>query len=171
MATAKDRDVYAAAWDRALLKSVTDAVKMANVEPIVVELKSASIARAVIEPSYVVVDMTADPVEIVLVDEHMPQLWHSFELKVAVSEDVAPALASPLRSVLRFYSRRRDSGFGPETPIFVSAEQLLPEDVLSRLSDLVEQPVLALPAPPRVPQHVRHSTYLACIGLMMRRNQ
>ena len=37
------------------------------------------------------------------------------------------------------------------------------------LAELVGQPVQALPVPARVPPHVRHSTYLACLGLLMRR--
>jgi len=163
------RTVYAAAWDRALVKDVTETVKQAGLEATVVDLKSACVARAVAEPSCVVLDLSADPVEIVLIDGMVPQLWHSFDLKVPLSEDVAPALATPLRSVVRFYRRRRDSTFGPTSPILISAEQVLPVQVINRLAELIEQPVMALPAPARVPPHVRHSTYLTCLGLIMRR--
>jgi hypothetical protein len=163
------RTVYAAAWDRAMVKDVTDTIKMAGLDATVVDLKSACIARAVAEPSCVVLDLSADPVEIILIDGMVPQLWHSFDLKVPLGEDVAPALAPPLRSVVRFYRRRQDSTFGPSSPILISAEQVLPVQVINRLAELVEQPVMTLPAPPRVPPHVRHSTYLTCLGLIMRR--
>jgi hypothetical protein len=170
LGTTEDRrTVYAAAWDRSLVKDVTDSVKLAGLEATVVDLKSACVARTVTYPSCVVVDLSADPVEIVLIDDHVPQLWHTFGLAVPLSEDIAPALAPPLRSVIRFYRRRAHSTFGPSSPILISAEQVLPVQVINRLADLLEQPVMALPAPSRVAPHVRHATYLTCLGLIMRR--
>ncbi|MHB8612363.1 MAG: type IV pilus biogenesis protein PilM [Candidatus Dormibacteraceae bacterium] len=163
------RTVYAAAWNRSLVRDVTDSVKLAGLEATVVDLKSACIARAVSYPACVVVDLSADPVEIVLVDGHMPQLWHVFDLKVPFGEDIAPALAPPLRSVLRFHRRHHVNGFGGSAPILISGEQVLPVQVMTRLAELVEQPVMALPAPARIPPHVRHTTYLTCLGLIMRR--
>lgn len=171
LVTTEDRrQVYAAVWDRAMVKDVTDCIKLAGLDTTVVDLKSACVARAVAEPSCVVLDLSADPVEIILIDGQVPQVWHSFELKVSLGEDVAPALAPPLRSVLRFYRRRQDRTFGPSSPVFISAEQVLPVQVINRLADLIEQPVMALPAPARVAPHVRHSTYLTCLGLIMRRS-
>ena len=164
------RLVYAAAWDRSLIKKVTDALKMAGVEPIVVELKSASVARAVQEPACIVVDMSSNPVELVLIDDRMPQLWHSFELQSGGGDDLAAALAVPLRSVLRFYRRRADADFRPTAPIFISGEQAMPVQVMTNLAEIMQQPVSALPPPPRTPPQVRHATYLACLGLIMRRD-
>jgi len=167
--TVNHRTVYAAAWDRSMVKDVTDSIRLAGLDATVVDLKSACIARAVSEPSCVVLDLSADPVEIILIDGRVPQLWHTFDLKVSLGEDVAPALAPPLRSVLRFYRRRQDTSFGPSSPILISGDQVLPVQVINRLAELVDQPVLALPAPARVPPHVRHTTYLTCLGLIMRR--
>lgn len=163
------RVVYAVAWDRAQIKSVTDSVKLAGVDASAVELKSASLARTVAARSCVVVDMASNPVEIVLVDRHLPQLWHGFELK-AQPDDVAQALAGPLRSVLSFYRRSRDNEFGSTSPVLVSSEQVLPVQFVTQLAEFVGQPVQPLAPPPRVSPNVRHSTYLACLGLIMRRN-
>lgn len=164
------RVIYAVAWDRALVKSVTDTVKLAGLDAIVVDLKSACLARTVNEPSCVIVDLTSDMVEIVLVDQHMPQIWHSFELKVPISDDIAPALAPGLHSVLRFHKRRPEADFKSTSPILVSAEQELPPQVFGHLAELVHQPVRPMPEPPRIPPYVRQSTYLTCLGLIMRRS-
>jgi len=166
---ADHRVIYAASWDRQLVKSLTDAARLAGLEPIVVDLKSACIARAVAEPACAVVDLSSDPVEIFLIDGNLPQMWHSFNLNVPIGEDVAPAIATPLRSVIRFYGRRRDGDFGAKSPILISGEQLLPAQVVTSLSQLIEHPVEVLPAPARVPPDIRHRTYLACLGLIMRR--
>lgn len=168
-ALADRRVVYAAAWDRALVKGVSDAVRQAGVEPVVVELKSASIARAVPAASCVLVDLSSRPAELILVDGHLPQVWHSFSIPEALGDDAAGLLAPPLRSMLRFYRRRSEGSFDAAAPVFISGEQALSQTVLTELSTMVDQPVHILPAPARIPADVRHSIYLACLGLLMRR--
>lgn len=166
----QQRLVYAAAWDRALVKNVTEAIKLAGIEPFVVELKSASVARAVPAPACIVIDLASEPAELLLVDDHLPQLWHSFRIKEPIGDDAASALAAPLRTALRYYRRQSGADFSPSAPVFISSEQALPSQLLTEVSGLVGQPVLLLPVPARVPPDVRHSTYLACLGLLMRRN-
>ncbi len=166
----RQRVVYAAAWDQALVKNVAEAIKLADLEPVIVELKSASVARAVPAPACIVLDLSSDPAEIILIDDHLPRLWHSFKVKEPIGDDAASTLASPLRTALRFYGRQSNGDFGSSAPVFVSSEQALPSHLLTELSELIGQPVLVLPVPARVPPNVRHSTYLACLGLLMRRS-
>jgi hypothetical protein len=162
--------LYAVAWDRAMLKNITDAIKVAGLAALVVELKSAAVARTVTEASCVVVDMSSDTVEVVVVDSHVPQLWHSFDLNRPPADNIAPALATPIRSILRFYSRDRRGDLGPTWPVLISSEQALSAQALAHLAELINQPVRLLTPPTRIPPNVRHSTYLTCLGLIMRRN-
>jgi len=166
---AHQRLVYAVAWDRSLIKSVADAARLAGLETIAVDLKSACMARAVAEAACVVLDMDSTPAEIVLIDGHVPQVWHSFQLDVAAGDDVGPALAGPLRTVLRFYERRRDTEFDPTAPILIAGEQVLSARATTTLNRELAHPVMALPFPARVPPEVRHTNYLTCLGLLMRR--
>ncbi len=163
------RVMYAVAWDRMMLNNITDAIKLAGLDALVVELKSAAVVRNVTEASCVVLDLSSDFVEIVLVDRHVPQLWHSFELNALPTDEVAPALATPIHSMLRFYSRDRRGDLGPACPVLISGEQVLSAHALARLAELVNQPVQLLAAPKRIAPNVRHSTYLTCLGLIMRR--
>ena len=167
--TPEKRVVYLVAWDKALLANVTDAVKQSGLESTVVELKSASLARVVPDPSCVVVDLSTQPAELVLIDGYLPQVWHSFAVKEAFGDEAALSLAQSLRSMLRFYRRHGDGQFSNACPIYVSSEQSLSAHALTELSRAVDQPVMPLPAPPRVPSNIRHPTYLACLGLLMRR--
>ncbi len=164
------RLVYAVSWDRSLIKNITDAAKFAGLDPIAVELKSTSVARAVAEPACVVLDMASNPAEIVLIDGHTPQVWHSFRLDVAVGDDIGPALTGPLRTVLRFYQRRRDTEFESTAPILIAGDQVLSSRATTTLSQLLEHPVVPMPIPTRVPPEIRYTTYLTCIGLLMRRS-
>jgi hypothetical protein len=163
------RAIYAVAWDRSLVHNLIDAARVAGLDAIAVDLKSACVARAVPAPSCVVLDMSSNPVDVILIDGDVPQVSHSFDLNVPAGDDLVPALASSLQTVLRFYKRRRDTSFGPSAPIFISGEQVIPGQAVTRLSELVGHPVEPLPRPPRISTDVRHMTYLTCLGLMMRR--
>ena len=165
-----EREVYATAWDRDLVKNITEAVRLAGLDPVVVDLKSGCVARAVSEPTCVVVDLTCDPAEIVLIDGGVPHVWQSVHADGANDRDLAVALANPLRTVLKFHMRRRNADFA-RSRVFISAEQTLAGQVMSRLSELVEHPVEPLPIPTRVPSDIRHATYLTCLGLLMRRTR
>lgn len=164
-----ERRIYVVAWDRALVRSVTNAVRAAGLEPGAVDLKSACIARIAPEASCIVIDLASDPVDMVLIDGSMPRVWSSFRLSITPGADVAPALLPPLKSMLRYYKRRRDTSFDPASPVLISSEQPMPHSSLSHLEQSVGHPVTHLPMPPRVPAEIRHATFLTCLGLMMRR--
>jgi hypothetical protein len=169
--TLEVREVYATAWDRALVKRACDAARQGGLDPVVVELKSASVARVVPEPSCVVLDTSSDPMEVFLIAGGVPHVWHCFHADASLGSDLAPALAGPLRSVMRFNKRRRDTEFGPGSPVFIVGEQMLPTQVVASLSEMVEHPVLELPIPTRIPPELRYTTYLTCLGLIMRRTR
>jgi hypothetical protein len=164
------RLVYAVSWDRSLIKSITDAARVAGLDPVAVDLKSACVARAVAAPACVVLDISSSPAEIVLIDGHVPQVWHSFQLNGAVGDDIGPSLSGPLRTVLRFYERRRDTEFEPGAPVLIAGEQVLSSRATAALNQELEHPVAPLPIPARVPPDLRYITYLTCLGLLMRRS-
>lgn len=165
----EERVVYAVVWDRALVKAAADVARAAGLEPHVVELKSACVARAVAERSCIVVDVSANPIELFLIDDHLPQVWHSFELGISPGEDVGPRLVEPLRQVLRFYGRRRDSEFKSGSPIMIAGDHTVSSESITNISTLLGHPVQLVTAPRRVPQEFNDGTYLTCLGMLMRR--
>jgi hypothetical protein len=166
-----ERTVYAAAWDRSHIQAVADIARQAGLEPVAVELKSLCLARALPLPSCIVVDLSGDPVEAILIDDSLPRVWHGFQLQPAPKNDLAASIADGLKSVLRFYERRPAAGgsFGPGSPILLRSDQVLPDQIMKRLTRLTGHRVEPIPQPARVPAEVRHETYLTCIGLIMRR--
>src|SRR5205807_1803919 len=84
----------------------------------------------------VVVDLVSNPAEIVLVDDNVPQAWHTFQVDVPAGDDIGPVLVSPLQTVLRFYKRRRDTQFD-SSPVFLATEQPLSARTASALRGCV----------------------------------
>lgn len=166
-----ERRIYAVAWDRALVRNITSAVRAAGLEPGPVDLKSACIARTVPESSCIVVDLAAEPPEVFLIDGSVPQVWSTFRLEVAAGGDAGPALIGPVNSLLRYYKRRRDTNFDPTSPVLLSVDRPLSATSVARLQEAVGHPVTHLPIPSRVPPEIRHATFLTCLGLIMRRHE
>lgn len=164
-----ERTVYAVAYDRPKVQALAATVRLAGLEPAVVELKSLCVARVTPQPTCVVLDLTVDPAEVFLIDGSLPRLWHSFKADLETGPDTE-TVASGLLTVLNFY-KRQPSGkdFGPETPVLVAGDQSLPPHSTAAVESLVGHPVRDLPCPPRVAPEIRHVNYLACLGLIMRR--
>ena len=162
-----ERTIFATVWDRSQVTAIASATRQAGLEPAAVDLKSLCVARAIPVASCILLDMTTDPCEAVLIEDRVPRTAHSFRLESG--GDLALALAYALKPVLAFQRRSGPSGFGPESPILVRSDQVLPSLLTSRLDELLGHPVEPLPRPPRVDPDVRFVPYLTCIGLVMRR--
>ena len=163
------RVVYATAWDRELVKAATDAVREAGVDPVVVDLKSACLTRTVMNASCILVDASTEMVELVVIEDHMPRLWLEHPLSSVLTDDLAPQLLDPLRTVLGYQARRRGAPSEPKVPILISSDHPLAPAVLIGMSKELGHTVESLPPPPRT-SGIRYSTYLTCIGLLMRRS-
>lgn len=163
----EDRTIFAVVWDRSQVLAIASAVRHAGLEPAAVDLKSLCVARAIPIASCVLLDMTADPCEAVLIEDRVPRTAHSFKLESG--GDLALALANGLKPALAFQRRAGARGFGYESPVLVRSDQALPTHLTGRLHQLIGHPVKPLPRPPRVELDVRFVPYLTCIGLVMRR--
>jgi hypothetical protein len=161
------RTLYATVWDRGQVQLIADTARHAGLEPLVVDLKSLCVARAVPLNSCILLDLLAEPNEAVLIDERVPRVWHTF--KIESSGDVAASLATALKPVLGFYRHSGSATFGSDSPILIRADQQLPSQVTVRLEQLTGQPVGPLPQPHRIQHEVRFGSFLTCIGLVMRR--
>jgi hypothetical protein len=163
----EERTIFAAVWDRNQVLAIASAARHAGLEPVAVDLKSLCVARAIPVASCILLDMTADPCEAVLIEDRVPRTAHSFKLESG--GDLALALANGLKPALAFQRRAGAKGFGSESPVLVRSDQVLPSLLTGRLEQLIGHPVDPLPRPPRVADEVRFVPYLTCIGLVMRR--
>jgi hypothetical protein len=164
-----ERTVFATVWDRRQVEAIASAARQAGLEPAVVDLKSLCLARALAIDSCLLLDLSAEPCEVILIDERVPRVWHPFKLESG--GDIALAIANALRPVLGLHERSAGatSLFGPQSPILVRSDQALPSQLTSRLEQLTGRPVEGLPQPLRVDPDVRYGPYLTCLGLVARR--
>jgi hypothetical protein len=163
-----ERAVFAAVWDRAQVAAIAEAVRLAGLEPAAVDLKSLCVARALTRDSCIFVDLTSAPAEVVLIDRHVPRVWHAFN--AGTNGDLAQSTFDALKPVLGFSGRYGRGGFGPGSPIVVRADPPLATGVATKLEELTARSVLAVEPPARVDPVVRFVPYLTCLGLILRRS-
>jgi hypothetical protein len=164
-----DRTVYAVAYDRAKIQMLAATLRLAGLEPTVVELKSLCIARMAQPSACVVIDL-GDPAEIFIIDGSLPRLWHTFRADPHAPGEVTASLTTAVHAALGYYRRQPEgSGFSTSAPILISTDNGFPSRIAAGLESAVGHPVAPVPAPPRVPPEIRHGSFMACLGLIMRR--
>ncbi|MFI5269226.1 MAG: hypothetical protein ACHQ7M_17770, partial [Chloroflexota bacterium] len=164
-----DSTVNAVAYDRAKIQMLAATLRLAGLEPAVVELKSLCVARVAQPPACVVVDI-ADAGEVFVVDGGLPRLWHSFRADLQVPEELAASVIYALRTALNFYRRQPEgASFSQSAPILISTDHGFSSRLAESLEGAVGHPVSPLPPSPRVPPEIRQGSFMACLGLIMRR--
>jgi hypothetical protein len=163
----RERTVFATVWDRGQVQAIESAVKQAGLEPVAVELKALSVARALTYDSCVFLDISVDPCEAVVIEERVPRVWHAFKLESG--GDLAASISNGLKPALGFHKRTSNGGFGPDSPILIRLDQPLSAQLITRIDQLTGHRVELLPQPPRVDPDVRFGPYFTCLGLVMRR--
>lgn len=161
------RTIYATVWDSDQVRVIAETARHAGLDPAVVDLKSLCIARAVPVASCIVLDMSAEPIEVILIDDHIPRVWHSFTM--SSDGDLANALNAGLKPVVGYYRTAAGGAFPADAPILIRSDQAPPSLMASRLTQLSGHPVGSLPQPARIDPELRFGPYLACVGLVMRR--
>lgn len=162
-----DRTVFAVAFDRSRVQAISEAVKLAGLDPTVVELKSLCLARVAPASECVVLDLSVEPAEAFLISGDVPRLWHTFSVPNDGSQ--AAAVATGIKSVLNFHRRQATGkGLASNLPVYIT-DQPKVRRFGPAVSHLLGHSVGAMPLLPRVPPEVQDGTYLACLGLLMRR--
>src|SRR5256712_4018482 len=116
-----ERTMFATVWDRNQVNAIAAAARQAGLEPVAVDLKSLCVARAIPVSSCILLDMSTDPCEAILIEDRIPRAVHSF--RVESGGDLGLGLSNGLKPVLAFQRRSGTDGFRPNSPIPVPAEQ------------------------------------------------
>jgi hypothetical protein len=164
-----DRTIYAVAYDRAKIQMLAATLRLAGLEPTAVELKSLCVARMAPAPACVVLDL-GDPAEIFVIDASLPRLWHTFQADPQAPDELTTSVTTAVRAALGYYRRQPEgSRFSMSSPILISTDNGFPSRIAAGLESALGHPVTPVPAPPRVPPEIRYGSFMACLGLIMRR--
>jgi hypothetical protein len=162
--------VYAVACNRQAVESLAATVIAADLEPVVVEPRAVSVARALEQLDCVVLEIENGSLDALVIENHLPWVWHNFSLGQGSDEEATPRIAEAIKQHVGFHRRQYpESKLGSESPVLIAGDRIPGPAVQEAIGAMIEMPVRTLANPWRVPSYLPFTVYLACVGILSRR--
>ena len=157
---------------RNLIDALVTTLKIAGVEPYLVDLQALALARAAGRQEAIVVNVESDSFDIVFITNGMPAVIHTMNAmrEGATLEDNIGRLADELTKMAAFYqSRHPESTLNQTTPLLLTGELTAAAPVIGLLQPEIEYPVGMLAPPLDCPPELPVAFYMANMGLALRK--
>ncbi len=157
---------------RNFVDALAETLKIAGIEPYLMDLQGLALARAASRRDAIVVNLEPDCFDIVFIAEGLPAVIHAISPRSegATLEDNVKRLADELTKTAAFYqSRHPESALGPETPLLLTGDQAMVTPASGLLQSEIEYPVEALTPPVDFPPGLPVASYAANIGLALKK--
>jgi len=147
------------------------ALRMAGINPRILELKTIALARAVNKEQALILNIEPSSFDIVIVVNSIPEVmrtiaWQPDSLTI---EDRVEHLAMNLELTVGFYnSHHLDTPLDPATPFLITGQISADLDLMEKLPARVGYPVESLAPPLECPKHMPVSQYAVNIGLALK---
>lgn len=163
--------VLVIAVPRDIIDSEVQALRMAGVNPRILDLKAMALARVVNREQAIILNIGSNSYDVVMVVNGVTEImrttaWQADDL---VIEDKADALAVALELTVGFYNSHHP-GFPISlvTPLFVTGQMSGDLALMEKLKTRIEYPIEPLAPPLDYPEHLPVSQYAVNIGLALK---
>jgi type IV pilus assembly protein PilM len=162
--------VYLAASPRNSMDALVSTLRLAELDPYLMDIKPLCLARATNESRAVIADVQPTSFDIVILVNGIPEVVRSSALpEEAFGEDKIAILREELDRAVTFYnSAHMDRPIDPGVPLLVSGELAWQEDAWPLLSGRQKRPVQALPSPMQTTAGFPPAQYMTNIGLALK---
>jgi Tfp pilus assembly protein PilN len=150
---------------------LVETLKIAGIEPYLIDLQPLALARAANRRDAIVVSMEPDCFDIVFIANGIPAVIHTISPRSegATLEDNIRRLADELVKTAAFYqSRHPESPLSPTTPLLLTGDLALEAPTSALLQAEIEYPIEPLVPPVDSPPELPVSSYTANIGLALK---
>jgi Tfp pilus assembly PilM family ATPase len=152
--------------------TVLQTLKIANVEPYLIELQPLALARAANRGEAIIVNMEPDCFDIVLVTNGLPTVIHTVNPRSegATLEDNIHRLAQELTKIVAYnQSNNPDLHISSSTPLLLTGELAADAIASKLLQSEIEYPLEPLVPPVELPDNLPIAPYTTSIGLALKR--
>jgi type IV pilus assembly protein PilM len=156
---------------RNLIDALVATLKIAGIEPYLVDLRSLALARAACRKDAVIANIEPDSFNIIFVAGGMPAVIHTVNAlrEGATLEDNIRRLADELTKMAAFYrSRHPDSPLNQTTPLLLTGDLSVEAPTAGLLQSEVEYPVEMLAPPLDCPPELPIPLYMVNMGLALK---
>ena len=161
---------YLAASPRNSMDALISTLRLAGLDPYLIDIKPLCLARATNESRAVIADLQPNSFDIVILINGVPEVVRSSALpEDAVSEDKIAILREELDRAITFYnSAHMDRPIDPSVPLLVSGELAWQEDTWPLLSGRQKRSIQALPSPMQTAVGFPPAQYMTNMGLVLK---
>jgi len=156
---------------RDVIDSEVHALRLAGVNPRILDLKAMALARIVNKEQAIILNIESTSFDVVVVINGVTEImrttaWQTDDLSI---EDKAEALTVALELTVGFYnSHHPRSSLHLVTPLFVTGQMSGDLVLMERLQTRIEYPIEPLAPPLEYPEHLPVSQYAVNIGLALK---
>jgi len=147
------------------------ALRLAGINPQVLELKTIALARAVGREQALILNIESSSLDVVVVADNLPRVMRTVAWQPGdfTEEDMVGHLATNLEMTADFYnSRNPDSPLDATTPLFITGQMSTDLTLVEQLQARSRYPVESLAPPLKYPPYLSVSQYATNIGLALR---
>jgi Tfp pilus assembly protein PilN len=157
---------------RNMVDATVQTLKIASVEPYLMDLRPLALARMANRSDAIVVNMDADCFDIVFIANGLPTVIHTISPRSegATLEDNIHRLADELTKTAAFYqSNHPEIQFSPSTPLLLTGDLAVEAPTSGLLQSEIEYPIEPLIPPVEFPNSLPIASYTASIGLALKK--
>lgn len=166
--------VFLAVFPRNVADVLVRTLRLAGVQPYVMDLAPLALCRTLNEPRAIIINTRLDHLDIMVMEDRLPQLIHRLSLAsevTSVSDRLSAIVEEVTRTVDFYNSSHGEKPLDSTVPLFVCSDLAqLPEDWQS-LGDRLGCPVSVLPSPVESPDGFNASDFMVNIGLALKELQ
>ena len=156
---------------RDVLDAEMRTLRIAGVNPHILDLKAIALARAVNKKQALILNIEPSSFDIIIVVNGIPEVMRTlaWQQDGFTEEDRVEHLAMNLELTVGFYnSRHPDAPLDPATPFFITGQMSRDLDLVEKLPARMGYPLESLAPPLECPKHMPVSQYAVNIGLALK---
>jgi type IV pilus assembly protein PilM len=166
--------VFLAVFPRNTADGLVRTLRMAGLQPYVMDLAPLALCRTLDEPRAIIINTRFDHLDIMIMEDRLPQLIHRLSLSgevTSASERLAAITEEVDRTVDFYNSSHGEHPLDSKVPVFVCSELVQAPEKWQSLGGKLGCPVSILPSPMKSPDGFDASDFMVNIGLALKELQ
>ena len=160
--------VFVAAFPKKTTDVLVRTMRLAGVNPRVLDLAPLALCQSVNEPRAIIVDARQDNLNIMVMAERVPQVIRSLAMQSegkSINENMPTIIEEFSRTVAFYNSSHQQSPIGSEVPVFVSGDLVGVPATWPALVGKLNSQVAVLPSVIEYPENFPASDFIINLGL------
>jgi len=163
--------IFLATFPRNEADVLIKTLRRARVEPYLMDLAPLALCRTLNEPRAIIVNARLDHLDVVIMEDRLPQLIRTLSLPVEAASlsERLPAITEEVDRTVAFYnSSHKEKPLDSSVPMFVCGDVVQAPESWQSLAGKLNCPVSILPSPVGSPDGFDPNEYMVNIGLALK---